>query len=340
MSPQLPTRQLGKDGPYVCAMGFGMMGLSVFYGSIPSDSERLAFLDQVFARGETFWDSADVYGDSEDLLGKWFKQTGKRDEVFLATKFANLVTAEGEWALRSDPEYVKLACEKSLSRLGIDCIDLYYCHRVDQKTPIEKTIQAMAELKEAGKIKYLGLSECSAATLRRACAVHHISAIQMEYNPFETSIEDPQINVLQTARELGVAVVIYSPLGHGILTGQYKSSSDFEADDFRHTMPQFSGENLGRNLKLVDELKARAVKKGVTVGQLVLAWEMAQGDDIIPIPGTKKVKYLEENLGALNIKLGEEEIKEIRAAVDACTVYGERYSEQHMKNLYGDTPPL
>ncbi|RDW82782.1 aldo-keto reductase-2 [Coleophoma cylindrospora] len=340
MSPQLPTRQLGKDGPYVCAMGFGTMGLSVFYGVIPSDSERLAFLDQVFARGETFWDSADIYGDSEDLLGKWFKQTGKRDEVFLATKFANSVTAEGEWVLRSDPEYVKLACEKSLSRLGIDCIDLYYCHRVDQKTPIEKTVQAMVELKEAGKIKYLGLSECSAATLRRACAVHHISAIQMEYNPFETSIEDPQINVLQTARELGVAVVIYSPLGHGILTGQYKSSSDFEADDFRHTMPQFSGENLGKNLKLVDELKARAAKKGVTVGQLALAWEMAQGDDIIPIPGTKKVKYLEENLGALNIKLSEEEIKEIRAAVDACTVYGERYSEEHMKNLYGDTPPL
>jgi len=343
MSPQLPTRKLGKNGPLVPALGFGLMGLSAFYGTPEPDSERFTVLDRAYELGETFWDSADMYQDSEDLVGKWFKRTGKRDEIFLATKFGNLIIGEGgeqKRVVNSSPEYVRQACEKSLKRLGTAWIDLYYCHRVDRKTPIEMTVEAMAELKKEGKIKYLGLSEISADTLRRACKVHHIDAVQIEYSPFAIDIEQPDINLLKTCRELGVAIIAYSPLGRGLLTGAYKSPSDFSSDDFRKFLPRFSAENFPKNIKLVDGLVSLAAKKGCTPGQLTLAWLLAQGEDIIPIPGTKKIKYLEENLGALEVKLSEEEEKEIRKLVEGAEVHGERYPEVMAGYLYADTPAL
>ena len=277
---------------------------------------------------------------SEDLIGKWFARTGLRSQIFLATKFANRILPDGSRELRSDPAYVKEACAKSLSRLGIDCIDLYYCHRVDKKTPIEKTVQAMAELKQEGKIKYLGLSEVSSETLRRAHKVHPISAVQIEYSPFTMDIENPAVALLATCRELGVATIAYSPLGRGMLTGQYKSLDDFEENDFRRGVPRFSKENFPKNLRLVDELEEIAKRKGVTTGQLTLAWLLRQGNDIIPIPGTKKVKYLEENLKALDVNLSDEENMEIRKAVEKAEVVGERYPEAMSSALFSDTPPL
>ncbi|KAF6223944.1 hypothetical protein HO133_010518 [Letharia lupina] len=339
MAPSLPTRQLGKNGPQVTALGFGAMGLSAFYGKPESDEDRFKILDKAYDMGETFWDSADVYMDNEDLIGKWFKRTGKRDDIFLATKFANTMK-DGSMTVRSDPEYVKEACEKSLKRLGIPTIDLYYCHRLDRKTPVEKTVEAMAQLKKEGKIKYLGLSEVSSASLRRAHAVHPISAVQIEYSPFTTDIESPDIALLKTCRELGVATVAYSPLGRGMLTGAYKSPADFEEGDFRSRSPRFSEENFPKNLKLVEEIKQIAQKKGCTPGQLTLAWLLAQGEDVIPIPGTKKIKYLEENLAALEVKLTSSENADIRKAVENAEVHGQRYPEQMMGTLFADTPEL
>lgn len=338
----LPTRQLGKDGPQVTALGYGAMGLSAFYGAPDSDAMRLQFLDRLYELGCHNWDSADMYRDSEDLLGKWFaKNKDKRNNVFLATKFANKMTADGKGIeQRSDPEYVREACAKSLKRLGLQTIDLYYCHRVDGKTPIEETVKAMAELKKEGKIRYLGLSEVSSETLRRACKVHHIAAVQIEYSPFSMDIEDPNIALLKICRELGVATVAYSPLGRGFLTGTIRSPDDFEEGDFRKRAPRFSKENFPKNLELVDHIAALAKKKGCTPGQLTLAWLMRQGDDIIPIPGTKKLKYLEENLGALDVKLSDSEDKEIRDAIEKAEVIGERYPAGMSGQLFADTPPL
>ncbi|KAM3072528.1 hypothetical protein ACMFMG_009324 [Clarireedia jacksonii] len=338
MASKLPTRKLGKNGPEVIAQGFGLMGLSAFYGKPEPDEARFKVLDRAYDLGQTFWDSADIYLDSEDLVGKWFRRTGKRDEIFLATKFANKVAADGSRSVDSSPEYCREACAKSLKRLGIETIDLYYCHRVDRVTPIEKTVEAMVALKNEGKIKYLGLSEVSADTIRRACKVHHIDAVQIEYSPFAIDIE--QNDVLKTCRELGVAVIAYSPLGRGFLTGQYKSRDDFEEGDFRLYSPRFSEENFPKNLALVEKFKQIASKKGCTPGQLTLAWLMAQGDDIIPIPGTKKIKYLEENLGSLNVTLTGEEEKEIRKAVETAEVHGARYPEGMAGYLFADTPPL
>ena len=336
---QLPSRQLGKDGPRVTALGFGAMGLSAFYGTPESDEERFKVLDRAYELGEHFWDSADVYMDNEDLIGKWFSRTGKRDSIFLATKFAN-AHKDGTMVVRSDPAYIQEACERSLKRLGIPSIDLYYCHRLDQVTPIEKTVEAMVQLKQEGKIKYLGLSEISSASLRRACEIHHISAVQIEYSPYAIDIESPAIDLLKTCRELGVAVVAYSPLGRGMLTGAYKSPADFEAGDFRKFAPRFSEENFPKNLKLADEIGGIAGKKGCTAGQLVLAWLLAQGEDIIPIPGTKKIKYLEENVGALKVKLTEAEVAEVRKAVDGAEVHGGRYPEHMAAKLFSDSPEL
>jgi len=315
------------------------MGLSAFYGKPASDEERFKVLDRALELGQTNWDSADMYLDSEDLLGKWFKRTGKRDQIFLATKFGNKMV-DGVRSVDSSPEYTKEACATSLKRLGVKQIDLYYCHRVNKETPIEKTVQAMVELKNEGKIKYLGLSEVSADTLRRACKVHHIDAVQIEYSPFAIDIENPSVNLLKTCRELGVATVAYSPLGRGFLTGAYRSPTDFEEGDFRTFAPRFSAENFPKNLKLVDSISALAKKKNCTPGQLTLAWLLAQGDDIIPIPGTKKIKYLEENLGALDVKLSASEEKEIRAEVEKTEVHGSRYPEAFMASLFADTVPL
>ena len=290
--------------------------------------------------GEHFWDSADIYMDNEDLIGKWFKRTGHRKDIFLATKFANHLKPDGSREIRNEPEYVHQACAKSLQRLGIECIDLYYCHRLSGKVPIEEMMNALVELKDQGKIKYIGLSECSSESLRRAHKIHPISAVQIEYSPWTMDIEDPQIALLKTCRELGVAVVAYSPLGRGFLTGQYKSPADFEEGDFRKSNPRFSAENFPKNLQLVDQIKSLADKKGCTSGQLTLAWLMAQGEDIIPIPGTKKIKYLEENLGALKVKVTKEDDAFIRKAIGNADVHGSRYVEGMMQFCFADTPPM
>lgn len=342
MAPTLPTRKLGKNGPEVTALGIGLMGLSAFYGKPKSDEERFAFLDHVFASGERHWDSADMYLDNEDLLGKWFAANpGKREQIFLATKFANYVDpTTGERSIRNEPEYIHAACEKSLKRMGVDYIDLYYCHRVQASQPIEITVTEMKKLQDAGKVRYLGLSECSAETLKRACKVVHIDAVQIEYSPFSMDIEDPAINLLQTCRDLGVATVAYSPLGRGFLTGSIRSPDDFEEGDFRKISPRFSKENFHKNLELVDSIKKIADKKGCTAGQLVLAFLLAQGDDIIPIPGTTKVANFDENLGALKLKISEEENREIRKAIQSTEVQGGRYPEAASKALFVDTVPM
>ncbi|ERF76121.1 Aldo-keto reductase yakc [Endocarpon pusillum Z07020] len=339
-APALPTRQLGRDGPQVTALGIGLMGLSAFYGSTESDEERLKFLDYVYASGQRFWDTADMYGDNEDLVGKWFQTRGKRDEIFLATKFANYTHPDGTRTVRNEPSYIREACDLSLSRLGTDHIDLYYCHRVDPKQPIEITVETMVELKKAGKIQHLGLSEVSAETLRRACKVHHIAAVQIEYSPFTMDIEDPKIGLLDACRDLGVATVAYSPLGRGFLTGRYRSPDDFEEGDFRRFAPRFSPENFPKNLELVDAIAQLAEKKGCTSGQLVLAFLMAQGADIIPIPGTTKYKNYDENMASLKIEVSDEEDREIRKAIENATVLGGRYPPGFAAMLFADSAPL
>lgn len=335
----IPKRPLGRNGPEVNRLGLGCMGLSAFYGRPKPDNERLAVLDAAYEAGERFWDTADVYNDSEDLLGKWFAANPeKRNDIFLATKFANIIRPDGVWEIRADPEYVKEACAKSLKRLGLPYVDLYYCHRLDKNVPVEKTVQAMADLKKEGKIKYLGLSECSAESLRRAYKVHPITAVQIEYSPFTLDIEDPKIKLLETCRELGVAIVAYSPLGRGMLTGKYRSPDDFPKDDWRRFAPRFSVENFPKNLQLVDEIQLLAKKKGCTSGQLTLAWLMAQGDDIFPIPGTTQIDRLKENIRAVNVKLSKEDIDLIRKACENAQVYGERYP--NTSDLFADTPAL
>lgn len=254
------------------------MGLSAFYGKPKPDNERFAILDKAYEMGERNWDSADIYADNEDLLGNWFKANpDKRENVFLATKFGNCRNPDGSLEIKSNREYVPEACAKSLKRLGLPYVDLYYCHRLNADTPVEETVEAMAKLKQEGKIKYLGLSECSSESLRRACKVHHIDAVQIEYSPFSLDIESEQIGLLKTCRELGVAVVAYSPIGRGMITGAIKSPDDFEDGDFRKMAPRFSKENFPKNLELVDGMKKLADKKGCTPSQLTLAWLLAQG---------------------------------------------------------------
>ncbi len=346
MAVTTQTRKLGKYGPNVPALGLGIMSLSGTYGEAGDDEARFKFLDRAYELGQTFWDTSDYYGDTEELLGKWFARTGKRDEIFVATKFG----FQADWTLpiRSDPEYIKEACERSLKRLGIETIDLYYAHRLDGVTPVEDTIEALVELKRfiislppkfiqceadvvrAGKIKYIGLSEMSNESLRRACAIHHVDAVQMEYSPFAPDVEDPETGCLQTCRELGVALVAYSPTGRGFITGRFKSPDDFEKDDMRRILPRFQGENFAKNLKLVEHFRALAEVKRCTPTQLCLAFLMAQGDDIIPIPGTKNVKYLEENAASLNVTLSQEEVADFRRVMDSIEVLGARYPEKYV----------
>ncbi|EIN13062.1 Aldo/keto reductase [Punctularia strigosozonata HHB-11173 SS5] len=339
----LPTRKIGND--LVSAIGYGAfdapvtcaMGIAAFYGKPDPDEVRLKFLDDLYASGCHFWDTADVYQDSEDLLGKWFQKTGKRKDIFLATKFG-IVRQSGRF-VNGSPEYAKQAIEKSLKRLGVDYVDLYYLHRPDPQVPIEETVTALAELVSAGKIRYIGLSEVSAATLRRAHAIHPIAAIQVEYSPFTLDIEDPKINLLNTARELGVTIIAYSPLGRGLITGQYKGPEDFDEDDFRRKVPRYSKENFPNILKLAEGLKQIGERHGATAGQVALAWLLAQGDDVIPIPGTRKQKYLEENLGALKLKLTPEEVAEVReVAKKADAANGPRYPPGFVETLFAETP--
>jgi aryl-alcohol dehydrogenase-like predicted oxidoreductase len=326
----MKTRKLGNQGLEVSALGLGCMGMSEFYGS-GDEQEAIATIHHALDLGVNFLDTADMYGPftNEKLIGRAIKD--RRDQVILATKFGNVRSAEGGWlGINGKPEYVRQSCDASLQRLGVDVIDLYYQHRVDITVPIEETVGAMAELVQQGKVRYLGLSEAATATIRRAQAIHPISALQTEYSLWS---RDPEDEILPTLRELGIGFVPYSPLGRGFLTGAIASPDDFAPDDFRRISPRFQGENFAKNLELVEQVKAIATEKGITAGQLALAWLLAQGDDIVPIPGTKRCKYLEENIGAATVTLTAEDIHRINAVAPQGIAAGDRYPAQNMSAL-------
>ncbi len=327
-------RALGKSGLRVSAIGLGCMGMSEFYDPKEmNDAESIRVIHRYLDAGGNFLDTADMYGvgRNEVLVGKALALAGRRDRVVLATKFANVRGPNGEFlGIRGDPQFVKDCCEASLKRLGVDVIDLYYQHRVDPKTPIETTVTAMAELVKAGKVRYLGLSEAAPATIRRAVKIHPIAALQTEYSLWNREPEDA---ILPTLRELGVGFVPYSPLGRGFLTGQFKKFDDLPADDFRRLDPRFQGENFQKNLDLVKKIEELARSKGCAPSQLALAWVLAQGEDIVPIPGTKRVKYLDDNMAALRVRLTPDELRHIDALLPAGAASGDRYHERGMKAI-------
>ncbi|CEI66698.1 hypothetical protein FVEN_g12198 [Fusarium venenatum] len=335
---QLPLRQLTKNGTKIPAIGFGLMGLSIAYGAAEPDEERLKVLDRAWELGCTNWDTANIYGDSEDLVGKWFKlHPERRQDIFLATKFGLKMSDKGI-ATDSTPEHVRESIEKSLKRLGVDHVDLYYMHRAREDVPIEKTVEAMKQLVDEGKVKYLGLSEVSSTTVRRAHAIHPIAAVQVEYNPWTLDIEGPSgTHILKTCRELDIAVFAYSPLGRGILTGRFRSVEDFEESDTRRGLTRFQGDNFKKNLEIVDKFDEMAKSKGYTSSQMALAWLLDQSPNVFVIPGTKKIKYLEENVGAAKVTLSKEEDQELRRLVEDAEIAGGR--DAFFGN-YMDTPPL
>ena len=328
----MQTRTLGKNGPLVSAIGLGCMGMSEFYGA-HDDAESIATIHHALDLGANLLDTADIYGPhtNEELVGKAIK--GRREQVFLATKFG-IVRDPSNPTMRGvngRPEYVRASCESSLKRLGVDHIDLYYQHRVDPNVPIEETVGAMAELVAAGKVRYLGLSEASAQTIERASKVHTISALQSELSLWT---RDPEENgSLAMCRKLGSTLVAYSPLGRGFLTGAITKPEDFEEGDFRRTNPRFQGENFARNLQLVKQVEMLAVEKGCTSAQLALAWVLAQGQDIVPIPGTRRRERLDENIGALDVRLSQEELDSIDRIFPPEAVAGARYAPTGMTHI-------
>jgi aryl-alcohol dehydrogenase-like predicted oxidoreductase len=327
----MPQRTLGRSGITVSAQGLGCMGMSFAYGT-PDAAEATATIDRALELGVTLLDTADIYGfgENESLVGKAI--AGRRDDVVLATKFGIFIDPDGldPRGVRGDADYVRQACDASLGRLGLDHIDLYYQHRPDTDVPIEETVGAMAELVRAGKVRYLGLSEASADTIRRAASVHPIAAVQSEWSLFSRDVEE---QVVPACRELGIGLVPYSPLGRGLLTGTVSSLDELQGDDFRRTQPRFQGENLERNLERVAVVREIAAARDATPGQVALAWLQAQGDDIVPIPGTKRRKYLEENVAALELELSADDV----ARLEGLTPVGARYADASWVNR--DTPP-
>jgi aryl-alcohol dehydrogenase-like predicted oxidoreductase len=319
----MDRRRLGTQGLEVSALGLGCMGMSEFYGTT-DEGEAIATIHRALELGIDFLDTADMYGRgaNEQLVGKAIRD--RRGEVVLATKFGNVRNDDGSREVRGDAEYVRQACDASLRRLGLDHVDLYYQHRVDRRVPIEETVGAMAELVEAGKVRYLGLSEASPETIRRAHDVHPISALQSEYSLWT---RDPEDGPLPTCRELGIGFVAYSPLGRGFLTGQIRSPDDFGDDDFRGRLPRFQGENFQRNLDLVARVEEIADEKGRTPGQIALAWLLTRGEDVVPIPGTKRRRYLEENAEAADVELTDEELERLEQAFPQGAAAGERYPD-------------
>src|SRR3569833_1338196 len=318
----IAKRRLGRNGPEVAAIGLGCMGMSEFYVG-GSEQESVATIHHALDRGVTFLDTADMYGwgQNEELVGRAIRD--RRDEVFLATKFGNVRGPNGEFlGVRGDPEYVRSACEASLRRLNVETIDLYYQHRVDTKVPIEDTVGEMSRLQQEGKVRYLGLSEAAPRTIRAAHATSKITAVQTELSLWS---RDAESEVLPTIRELGIGYVAYSPLGRGFLTGQFKSPDDFPEDDTRRNHPRFQGENFYKNLDLVKEVGRMAEAKGCTTAQLALAWVLAQGDDVVPIPGTKHRRYLDDNIGAVVVQLSDEDLTRLDAILPPGAAAGTRY---------------
>ncbi|MBP1143406.1 aryl-alcohol dehydrogenase-like predicted oxidoreductase [Pseudomonas sp. PvP027] len=329
------TRQLGNHGPHVSALGLGCMGMSDFYTTGIDEKESIATLHRALELGVTFFDTADMYGPytNEALLGRALE--GKREGIYLASKFG-IVRGDDPHArgVNGSPAYIRQSIDASLKRLNTDYLDLYYQHRVDPKVPIEDTIGAMAELVKAGKVRHIGICEASAATIEKAHAVHPLAAVQSEYSLWSRDPE--QDGVLATCRRLGIAFVAYSPLGRGFLTGELRTPDDFAADDYRRFTPRFQGENFNRNLHLVEKVKALATARGISASQLALAWVLAQGDDIIPIPGTKQRKYLESNVAAASLTLSSDDIAQLETIFPAQgSASGERYNAASMKSLNG-----